>query len=138
MNTAIQLLEVNGFKEYSDRVRQLQIRTRDKLIEQHGEYGNAPFFAFRTIILDRETFKFEDRIFASILLHEAVHSKQYFTRNFFGESEAYQVQSNFLRAVGVTGTPGSLDARFPDEHDVFVDLSNLMEQYEVVNPAIRR
>ena len=138
VNTAIQLMEVNGFKEYSDRIRQLQIRTRDKLIEQHGEYGNAPFFAFRTIITDRDSFKFDDRIFASILLHEAVHSKQYFTRNRFGEPEAYQVQSDFLRAVGVTGTPGTLDARFPNEHDVFVDLADRMEEYGVVKPAIQR
>lgn len=138
VNTAIQLIEANGFSEYSDRVRQLQIRTRDKLIEEHGEYGNTPFFVFRTIIMDRDSFKFDDRIFASILLHEAVHSKQYFTRNRFGEPEAYQVQSDFLRAVGVTGTPGTLDARFPNEHDVFVDLADRMEEYGVVRPAIQR
>ena len=138
MNTAIQLIEANGFKEYSDRVRLLRIRTRDNLIEKYGEYGNAPFLSFRTIIIDREDFKFDDRIFASILLHEAVHSKQYATRNYLGEFDAYQVQSDFLTAVGVTGTPGSLDARFPNEHDVFVDLADRMEEYGVFDAAIHR
>src|SRR2546425_13018901 len=62
----------------------------------------------------------------------------YATRNHLGEFDAYQVQSDFLTAVGVTGTPGSLDARFPNDHDVFVDLADRMEEYGVFDAAIHR
>jgi RHS repeat-associated protein len=127
----------NGrWSRHESRGRNVSFRVDPEL----GQSGFTPP-AFHLIILWSETFELEDRLFASVLVHELSHSLQFLhIGNKSHERPAYQEQSDFLHAAGVVGTVDELDARpefsGPGAHDFFIDQANLFRQYNVVNPAI--
>ncbi len=125
----------NGkYTEFADRASKLTVRVRDLAPDK---FGRTPYMAYRTIWLERLSFEYDDKLFAALLLHETAHTLQrvWFTRH-WREDEAYQIESDFLRDVGVSGTIGSLIDKYPNAHDFLVDERDRFAEENVKEPAI--
>lgn len=80
-------------------------------------------FGWNTIKVEETVFKLSPGLLAATLMHESVHTGQWSPIAFPGcsmERSAYQVESDFLRAIGLTGekywSPALL-SRFPTSED---------------------
>jgi RHS repeat-associated protein len=91
-----------------------QIKIHNKLSSDNEQFGEAQIYgqwAGNIIHLAKQALDLDDRLLASLLIHEGVHVDQFFP----GEKRAYQVQSDFLRELSITGRVKELRARFPGE-----------------------
>ena len=104
-----------------------------------GAYGWTPP-TYRLIFLDPEIFEWDTRLYTAIVLHEVVHSSQrlwVFSQNYAYEAYAYEIESDFLKSVGIEGTTLDLKQRFPNVPSHFFDDEALqMSQHGLENPAI--
>lgn len=84
---------------------------------------------------------------AATIVHETQHTLQFVKHSYSGEQEAYQKQSDFLRALGITGAVADLvrDPRFVGGGDqklirnmYFLDLAESFEICGVQNPAVTK
>jgi hypothetical protein len=123
-----------GYKDYADTAADLTIR----MVETGAtaEAGHVPV-AWEVMLLWKEATNWELPIFASVIVHEAGHSDQWVhVGTKWHEAEAYQAQSDFLRAVGVSGKTDELREKFPKANDYFLDLADAFRKYRVQNPAV--
>ena len=103
-------------------------------------WGLSPSTDIRTIYLNENIFKIPMEFIASTIVHESVHQTQApYLKGYYGEPYAYQAQSDFLKAVGASGTAAQITARYPNAvtqefRDYLGDLCISMEEHGVKHP----
>jgi RHS repeat-associated protein len=95
-------------------------------------YFNGYFF--NTIHIHVRTFDCDPKLIAATLVHEAVHLKQFIK----SESQAYQVESDYLHFLGIVGIASELNAKYSGESNHLYIHSSAIQfyRYKVKNPAI--
>ncbi len=103
-------------------------------------WGYDPHFFGKRVYLSTDLLTVTDDVFtASTIVHELQHTFQVpiWKASWRAEQWAYQAQSDFLRANGISGGVGALRQRFPNTRmDYLLDLRDSFEQYRVENPAV--
>jgi hypothetical protein len=98
-------------------------------------------WAGEVIHIDKDSFLLDKRLFASLLIHEAVHVHQWIPAASWSEPPAYQMQSDVLRAWGLTANSiGEARILFPgDKDDEFLDdIISAFDEYHINNAAWKR
>jgi hypothetical protein len=131
-----------NYAEYENTAMDAEVRVHHPLLVRGEpawggtqEYGQ---WAGNVIHVDQDSFLLDSRLLASLLIHESVHAHQWDLRSEPSETQAYQVQSDVLRAWGLTANSvGDLAKVFPgDENFGFADEVSLsFQQYHITNPA---
>jgi len=121
---------------YANEARTVRVRVHKKKDDFIFGYARAYFHFgfFDTIHIYDHAIDLDDELLASLLIHEAVHVKQWIQ----GEQGAYQVESDFLRAVGVDGTFPDVVNQFPgDVNRTYLHVTaKQYQRYGVERPAV--
>jgi RHS repeat-associated protein len=124
----------------------VEVRAKKNLSDNAGKplWGKTyPLgqYAGPTIFLDNETLLLDERLVAAVLIHESVHVYQWVNKvGERGEKDAYQVESDALRAWGCEAESFTkLRAIFGDHADDFLDDQiSSFQDYNITNPVWRR
>jgi hypothetical protein len=131
-----------GFEIYANRYSGTY--TRVVPFEDHKRmWALEPHFSTSMVIVTDRLVNEADTVFlASTIVHEMVHRVQApgYKGTSWGESAAYQAQSDFLRANGIEGVHvQQAFATFPNTPDQYLnDLSQSFRDHNVRSPALTR
>lgn len=135
LQTAINLIQGDGFGELANRARSLRFRVLTDLIDSKDAFGYTPFFAVMTVWLDQSIFSWDNEAFAAVIIHETEHTMTWL--NHWRENPCYQVESDFLWTEGIAGNVDAVTRKLPqtDSWWIHVQADNF-RRYQVNNPAI--
>jgi len=93
------------------------------------------------IHIDERALSLDKRLFASLLIHEAVHARQWDIRTEPTERQAYQIQSNALCAWNLRASSfGAAREMFPGDadNDYLDDMISSFDEYRIRDQAWQR
>jgi RHS repeat-associated protein len=144
--TAAELATINSAIALVDGNTDVSIANKAKLISKEvidfdeGSWAKTRPFASYEILLTDELLGFVDVEFiASTIIHETLHTFQapIYSSSFWGEKAAYQLQSDFLKRIGISGTREEIQIRFPRTRPGYLkDLAQDFEKHGIHEPAI--
>src|SRR5262249_39128342 len=109
-------------RAYLDIGLSARIRVRKDLVVngQSAWGGTQPYGQLipKVLIVDKLAFDLDPSLLAAVLMHEAVHSTQWVPwPESRVEKPAYQVESDTLRALGITGRTSQLEKNLTGASD---------------------
>jgi len=129
-----------GFGGYAARRVGTLARIADRDLTP-TKWALEPQFASSLLVLtDALVSEVDTPFLASTIVHEMVHEGQFpgYKGTSWAQKAAYQVQSDFLRQLGIQGTAAQMYRQFPNTRaDYITDLHDEFSDYNVRNPAIR-
>ena len=98
-------------------------------------YARTQTQMFKEVLwISKDVFtKVSDKMLAVMLVHEGLHMAGFIVQ--FGEKDAYEVQSDFCRAIGLVGRVSDLSLGGEDVTLAFT-LAYQFKEYNVPNPAL--
>ena len=133
---ALDIIQKSEFHEYMPH----SIAIINDKVNSGAPWGYAPFVG-GDIYLNSKLLELPPKLVASTIVHEVTHRRQGRFTAGMHEREAYQMQSNFLRTVGVTGTISEIykkdaSVKAPKPTAFLMDLKEVFKELNIYKPAI--